>query len=95
MLSDLSLGEPSTRTAPLAAQDQPEYFPTMIRSEEKVKYLLRLSTGAPPAGIAVLPRYGLGAERPLDAFWRHVRVDPANQTAASGAHFCPEHEGGW
>ena len=78
----------------MSAQDQPDYFPTMIRSEEKVKYLLRLQS-APPSGAAVQPRYGLGAERPLDAFWRHVRVDPANQTAASGAHFCPEHQGSW
>ncbi len=75
-------------------QDQPDYFPTMIRSEEKVKFLLGLQP-SPPPGTVLLPRYGLGAERPLEAFWRHVHVNPANQSAASGAHFCPEHVGGW
>jgi hypothetical protein len=66
----------------------------MVRSEGKVKYMLGLQPEL-PAGAVVQPRYGLGAERSLADFWRHVRVDPANQTAASGAHFCPEHKGTW
>ncbi|KAK9819051.1 hypothetical protein WJX81_001014 [Elliptochloris bilobata] len=84
----------ASSTRPKFWEDQPDYFPTMIRSEEKVKYLLGLHP-ARPTGAIIQPRHGLGAERPLEAFWRHVHVDPTSQTAASGAHFCPEHQGPW
>ena len=95
LLCPIVLPTPSSNISPCAhMQDQPDYFPTMIRSEEKVKFLLGLQPNPPP-GAVLLPRYALGAERPLEAFWRHVHVDPANQSAASGAHFCPEHVGGW
>lgn len=67
--------------------DLPGSREQQVKTLEKVKWLLGLSTTVPSTPIS--PVYGLGHNRSLSQYYKFARVDVDNRQVASRSAFCP------